>query len=96
VNLAVILSTTEAQTLGVVDHLSLNYPLYSDESWQIFHDYGTGHVLTAPRQAWVILDADGIVRWTWRSGQRGSSGTVPMPLEVLSVVDELFGTGPSA
>jgi hypothetical protein len=40
----------------------------------------------------MILDADGIVRWTWRSGQRGSRTTVPMPREVLAVAAELFGT----
>ena len=92
--LAVILSTTEAQTSGVVEHLGLNYPLYSDESWDAFHAYGTGHVLSAPRQAWVIVDGDGIVRWTWRSGQRGGgvNRSVPMPREVLAVADELFGT----
>jgi peroxiredoxin len=88
-----VLSTTEAQTAGVVEHLDLNYPLYSDESWKIFHDYGTGHVLSAPRQAWMIVDADGIVRWTWRSGQRGARGGVPMPRDVLAVADGLFGTG---
>jgi peroxiredoxin len=94
--LAVVLSTTEAQTAGVVEHLELTYPLYSDESWDIFHAYGTGHVLSAPRQAWVIIDGDGIVRWTWRSGQRGSGRTVPMPRDVLAVASELFGTSTSA
>jgi peroxiredoxin len=96
VQLAVILSTTETQTNGVVEHLGLNYPIYSDESWDTFHAYGTGHVLSAPRQAWVIVDGDGFVRWTWRSGQRDAGPTVPMPRDVLAVVDELFGTSSSA
>jgi peroxiredoxin len=89
--LAVILSTTEAQTVGVAENLGLTYPLYSDRSWKVFHDYGTGHILLAPRQAWVIVDGDGTVRWTWRSGQRGASRAVPMPRQVLAVADELFG-----
>jgi peroxiredoxin len=92
----VILSTTEAQTAGVVEHLGLNYPLYSDESWDIFRAYGTGHVLSAPRQAWIIVDGDGTVRWTWRSGQRGAGSRVPMPRDILAVTDEMFGTSDSA
>lgn len=43
----------------------------------------------------MIVDADGVVRWTWRSGQRGSQRSVPMPREILAVADELFGTGAS-
>jgi peroxiredoxin len=81
-----------AQTAGVIEHLNLNYPLYSDESWDVFHAYGTGHVLSAPRQAWVILDGEGIVRWVWRSGQRQGGSRVPMPMDVLAVADELFAS----
>jgi peroxiredoxin len=92
VQLAVVLSTTEAQTASIVEHLGLNYPLYSDETWDIFRAFGTGHVLSAPRQAWMIVDGDGTVRWTWRSGQRGSQRSVPMPREILAVATELFGS----
>jgi peroxiredoxin len=96
VKLAVVLSTTEAQTAAVVEQLGLNYPIYSDESWGIFRAFGTGHVLAAPRQAWVVIDGDGIVRWTWRSGQRDAGPAVPMPRHVLEVVDDLFGApGPA-
>jgi hypothetical protein len=49
-------------------------------------------VLSAPRQAWVIIDGDGVVRWIWRSGQRGTRTAVPMPTDVLAVADELFST----
>ena len=87
-----VLSTTEAQTAAIVESLGLNYPIFSDETWDVFRAYGTGHVLSAPRQAWMIIDAEGVVRWTWRSGQRGSGMGVPMPREVLAVADELFGT----
>ena len=90
--LAVILSTTVAQTAGVIEHLNLNYPLYSDESWDVFRAYGTGHVLSAPRQAWLILEGEGIVRWVWRSGQSEGGSRVPMPMDVLAVADELFGS----
>jgi hypothetical protein len=48
--------------------------------------------LSAPRQAWVILDGEGIVRWVWRSGQREGGSRVPMPMEVLAVADELFAS----
>jgi hypothetical protein len=32
------------------------------------------------------IDADGVVRWTWRAGENGKSRRVPMPLEVLDEV----------
>ena len=90
VELAVVMSTTEDESLEIIRNLGLPYPLYSDPSWQVFEDYGTGHILFAPKQSWVILDRAGIVRWVWRSGQGGSTGRVPMPREILAEVDRLF------
>lgn len=40
----------------------------------------------------MIIGADGVIRWTWRSGQRSAQRTVPMPREVLAVAVDLLGT----
>lgn len=88
------MSTTPEQSDATIEHLGLNYPLYSDPTWEIYRAYGTGHVLMATKQAWAIVDGDGVIRWIWRSGQEGSTG-VPMPMEVLAVADGLFGADAS-
>ena len=87
------MSTTPEQSDAVIDALELNYPLYSDPAWDIYNAYGTGHVLMATKQAWAIVDGDGVIRWTWFSGQDESAEgvAVPMPMEVLAVADEIFG-----
>jgi peroxiredoxin len=86
IELAVVLSLTTDQCRAIIDNMSLSYPLYSDPDWKIFDDYCTGAVLFAPKQAWMGIDADGVVRWTWRAGENGKSRRVPMPLEVLDEV----------
>lgn len=78
-----VLSLPIGQCRALIEHMGLPYPLWSDSDWKVFDDYGTGHVLFAPKQAWMVIDADGILRWTWRSGEAGKSRQVPMPLDVL-------------
>ena len=56
----------------------------------MFEDYGTSHTLFAPKQAWVAIDANGIVRWIWRAGERSGYGTVPMPRQVLDAVADVI------
>lgn len=90
------MSTTPQQSDATIQHLGLNYPLYSDPSWDIYRAYGTGHVLMATKQAWAIVDGEGVIRWIWRSGQDGGERVgVPMPMEVLAVGDDLFGAAAS-
>ena len=91
------MSTTPAQSDATIELLGLNYPLYSDPTWDIYRAYGTGHVLMATKQAWAIVDGDGVIRWIWRSGQGGGALTkIPMPMEVLDIADELFGNRPAS
>jgi hypothetical protein len=40
-------------------------------------------VLFGPKQAWIGIDGNGIIRYLWRSGESGKTGRVPMPLEAL-------------
>jgi len=91
--LAVVMSTTPAQSLAVIDYLGLNYPLYSDPTWDVYRAYGTGHILMATKQAWVVVDGDGVVRWVWRFGEDDVTRiTVPMPLDVLAAAEAAVGT----
>jgi peroxiredoxin Q/BCP len=95
--LVMVFSTSEAQTAGIAERLGLDYPLYTDPAWDVFGAYGTGHMLGAPKQAWVVLDADGVVRWTWRTGQGGSQiGPMPMPMEVLATARRVLGLDDTA
>ena len=54
----------------------------------MFETYGTGHVLYAPKQTWVGVDAGGIVRWDWRIGDDGGLRRVPLALEALEAFEE--------
>ena len=87
--LAVVFSTEPEVTARIGETQGLTYPLYSNPTWDLYRAYGTGHVLLAPRQGWVIVDGEGIVRWLWRLGDTGSR-RVMLPSEVLAVARELF------
>lgn len=90
IQLAVVFSTEPEVTARIADLQGLSYPLHSDPTWDVYRAYDTGHVLMAPRQAWAIVDAEGILRWAWRIGEDGS--TVAMPSEVLGVARDLVGS----
>ena len=83
----VILPLPVDQCRAVVESLGLNYPLYSNPDWSVFHDYGTGHVLYAPKQTWVGVDGSGVVRYVWRIGDEGGLRRVPVALEVLEAFE---------
>jgi peroxiredoxin len=94
IGLAVVLPTSTDNGHQLAEAMELKYPLYCDPTWQIFQDYGTGHGGPLPSQAWAILDAEGVIRWIWRAKARDSkvwTESVPMPMAVLKVVDQLFG-----
>jgi peroxiredoxin len=87
--LAVVFSTDPDVTARIPETQGLSYSLHSDPTWDLYRAYGTGHVLLAPRQAWAIVDGEGIVRWVWRLSEATGS-RVPLPSEVLTVARELF------
>jgi peroxiredoxin len=88
--LAVVFSTEPEVTARISETQGLTYPLYSNPTWDLYRACGTGHVLLAPRQGWVIVDGEGIVQWIWRLGETGSR-RVMLPSEVLAVARDLFG-----
>jgi hypothetical protein len=63
----------------------ISYLLHPDATWDLYRAFGAGHVLLAPRQAWAIVDSDGIVRWLWRMSAATGGHRVPLPSEVLAV-----------
>ena len=88
--LAVIFSTDPEVTARIPEAQGLAYPLHSDSTWDLYRAFGTGHVLLAPRQAWAIIDGQGIVRWLWRLGDTAGYHRVLLPSEVLAVARDLF------
>ena len=84
----VILPLPIEQCRAVVESLELNYPLYANPDWSVFEAYGTGHILYAPKQCWVGVDEDGVVRHVWRVGaDDGTYQGVPLPLEALEAFE---------
>jgi peroxiredoxin len=88
--LAVVFSTDPEITARISGTQGLEYPLHSNPTWDLYRAFGTSHVLMAPRQAWAIIDGEGIVRWIWRLGDSGGSHRVMLPSEVLEVARDLF------
>src|SRR5215510_14878579 len=88
IQVAVVFSTDPDVTAKIPAAQGLEYPLHSNASWDAYRAYDTGHMMMAPRQAWAIIDADGILRWDWRLIEDGS--TVALPSEVLAIARDLF------
>jgi peroxiredoxin len=83
----VILPLPLEQCQAVVESLELTYPLYANPGWSVFEDYGTGHVLYAPKQSWIGIDDTGVVRYVWRLGREGGLGRVPLAVEALDAFE---------
>lgn len=88
VELMVILPLPLDSCQAVVEALELPYPLYANPDWSVFEAYGAGHVLYAPKQSWVGVDASGVVRWVWRLGDAGGLRDVPLALEALAAFEK--------
>lgn len=89
VGLAVVFSTGTDDTSAIATEAGLRYPLWSDPTWELFRAYGTGHVLYAPRQAWAVIDAGGVLRWAWRLSEAADGAVLPLPSAVLAVARDL-------
>jgi peroxiredoxin len=70
----------------------LEYPILSDPSMQMIDAYGLRHVAASPEgkdvaySASVLIDRDGIVRWT---SIARNFRVRPTPAEVLAAIDRL-------
>ncbi len=92
IQLAVVFSTAPEVTEQIRETCGISYLLHSNATWDLYRAYGTGHVLLAPRQAWAIIDSDGIVRWLWRMSAATDGHGVPLPSEVLALTRDLLAT----
>ena len=80
---------TLAQAKDVVEALDLPYPIYADEDRALFSAYETRFAAGAPIPAWVVGDADGVVRFLWRGTDGTAWGEYPEGPEILAVLREM-------
>lgn len=82
--LLVVFPISHELTKDVVVNLELPYPIFSDEDWTLFKAYDTGFSAGPPLPAWVIGDANGIVRFVWRAADGGLFDHYPESTEILA------------
>ncbi len=77
-------------TSFVAETLNAPYPVLSDGDWSVFHRYGMGSAMGVPLPGTFVLDAEGIIRWSWVA-PLSVVFTPPTPETLLSILDQLFG-----
>lgn len=88
VYLLLVSSTDLEMTSFVVETLRAPYPILSDPEWSVFYRYGMGSAVGAPLPGVFIIDAQGIIRWSWVA-PFSVVFSPPRPSELLQVIDEL-------
>jgi peroxiredoxin len=86
--LLVVSSTDLEMTSYVAEVLRAPYPVLSDPEWSIFHRYGVGSAMGVPLPGVFIIDAEGIIRWSWVA-PLSAVFTPPAPRVLATVLDEL-------
>jgi peroxiredoxin len=89
VPLLVVSSTELEMTSFVAETLRAPFPVLSDPEWSVFYRYGMGSAMGVPLPGSFVLDAVGIIRWSWVA-PLSAVFTPPRPEELLAVVDELL------
>lgn len=84
----VVSSTDLEMTSFVAEVLRAPYPVLSDANWEVFHRYGMGSAMGVPLPGCFVLDAEGIIRWSWVA-PLAVVFTPPDPATLLAVVDQL-------
>ncbi len=99
IELAVVFPTTPEGSEEVLATHDLQWPAYSDPSWDAFRAYGSGHIMFGPIQMYAIVDGEGVVRWLWRAETSTSPSTdpvgvsdTPLASAVLATAKDLFST----
>lgn len=75
-------------TSFVAEVLRAPYPILSDGEWSVFQRYGTGSAMGVPLPASFVIDAAGVVRWSW-AAPLSVAFTPPAPERLLEVLDAL-------
>lgn len=58
-------STDLEMTSFVAEVLRAPFAILSDPEWSVFYRYGAGSAFGVPLPAVFVIDAAGIVRWSW-------------------------------
>ena len=87
--LLVVSSTDLEMTSFVAEVLRAPYPVLSDPDWSVFHKYGTGSAMGVPLPGSFVIDAAGLIRWSWVA-PLSVAFTPPGPEVLLEAVDSLI------
>lgn len=86
--LLVVSSTDLEMTSFVAEVLRAPYPILSDPEWSVFERYGMGSAMGVPLPGTFVIDAAGVVRWSW-AAPLSVAFTPPSPQRLLALLDEL-------
>jgi peroxiredoxin len=89
VRLVVVTPATLDEASEMVREWQLPYPLYVDPGCELFDAFDCGY-MGPPLHGWIVLDAEGIVRYVFRTQE-----TLELPLPMPSM-DELLGVARDA
>ncbi len=92
VHLLVVSSTDLEMTSYVAEVLRAPYPILSDPEWSVFYRYGVGSAMGVPLPGTFVIDAQGIIRWSWVA-PLSVVFSPPRPAELATVLDSLGLSG---
>jgi peroxiredoxin len=87
-HLLVVSSTELEMTSFVAETLRAPFPVLSDGSWSVFYRYGMGSAMGVPLPGTFVIDADGVIRWSWVA-PLSVVFTPPPPDTLLEALDAL-------
>jgi peroxiredoxin len=87
-HLLAVSSTDLEMTSFVAETLRAPYPVLSDPSWSVFQRYGMGSAMGVPLPGSFVIDAAGIIRWSWVA-PLSVVFTPPDPRTLLQVLDDI-------
>lgn len=84
-----MVSSTELEmTSFVAEVLKAPYPVLSDATWSVFYAYGMGSFMGVPLPGSFVIDAAGIIRYSW-SAPLSPIFSPPAAELLLDAVDKL-------
>jgi peroxiredoxin len=87
-HLLAVSSTDLEMTSFVAETLRAPYPVLSDPSWSVFYRYGMGSAMGVPLPGCFVIDAAGIIRWSW-AAPLSAVFTPPAPATLLEALDRV-------
>jgi peroxiredoxin len=87
IRLVVVVPTTVNEARHLVQAWALPFPLYADPECGLFDAFDCGY-LGPPLHGWIVLDADTVIRYVFRTIQ-----TLELPLPMPSISDLIATAG---